>query len=122
MEQIVTVNHMKKIDLIAQSKYLIPGIILMENAGLRAADIILDLLKLKKNKKKTVSIFCGPGNNGGDGFVLARHLLNNNTKVKIYILTSINKICADALINFKILKKNASGYSGDCKGIRFEKN
>jgi NAD(P)H-hydrate epimerase len=53
-------------------EYGIPGIVLMENAGRGCAEL---LMRLNPDRKPTV-ILCGPGNNGGDGFVMARHLDN----------------------------------------------
>ncbi|MFH2137034.1 MAG: NAD(P)H-hydrate epimerase [Candidatus Omnitrophota bacterium] len=99
----VTASQMQELDRRAQQDYGIPGLILMENAGLRASETAVFLLKKKSNKK--VVIFCGPGNNGGDGFVVARHILNKGLKVKIFILGDEKKIKGDALINFIILKK-----------------
>lgn len=97
------VNQSKEIDKKAQEKYGISGIVLMENAGLRAYDIAIGLLK--KRKSKNVIIFCGPGNNGGDGFVVARHLLNNNIKVQVFLLVDSKNIKGDALVNYQILQK-----------------
>ncbi len=97
----VNADQMKNIDNCAQQEFAIPGLILMENAGLRAADIILK--KIPANCKKTVLVCCGPGNNGGDGFVVARHLLNNNVRVKILLLINRDKIRGDACTNFNIL-------------------
>jgi len=64
------------------------------------ADIIL-----REFKPKSVSIFCGGGNNGGDGFVVARHLYNNNVKVKVFVVHDEYKYSGDARINLKIVKR-----------------
>ena len=58
----------RKVDEIAIEKFGIPGIVLMENAGRGCAEFIFGL------KVRRVVILCGSGNNGGDGFVIARHL------------------------------------------------
>ncbi|MFH1093320.1 MAG: NAD(P)H-hydrate epimerase [Candidatus Omnitrophota bacterium] len=92
----------KILDQRAQDEYGIPGLILMENAGLRAFEVAYRILK--KRKSKTVFIFCGPGNNGGDGFVVARHLLNHNVKVRVFLLGGSDNIKGDALINYRILQ------------------
>ncbi|UCH12685.1 MAG: bifunctional ADP-dependent NAD(P)H-hydrate dehydratase/NAD(P)H-hydrate epimerase, partial [Candidatus Omnitrophota bacterium] len=73
----VTAAKMKQIDAEAIEKYGIPPIVLMENAGRAVAHLITPYLKSKTN---IVAIFCGRGNNGGDGLVCARHLINNNYK------------------------------------------
>ena len=68
----VTAQQMKELDRIAIQEYGIPGVVLMENAGIQAVTLGLEMLS---DGTKTV-IFCGKGNNGGDGFVIARHFLN----------------------------------------------
>lgn len=96
-----TAEQVKKLDWYAQNEYGIPGIVLMENAGLKAAEVALNMLKGKRNEK--VTVFCGPGNNAGDGFVLARHLINHRIKVNVFILVRPEKIRGDALVNYNIL-------------------
>jgi NAD(P)H-hydrate epimerase len=61
------------------------------------------MLKDKENKK--VAVFCGKGNNGGDGLVAARYLLNKKVKVNVYLLAKDTELKNDPLINLKILKK-----------------
>ncbi len=82
-------------------KYGIPGIVLMENAGRGIVDYIL---KLKRTGK--VVICCGGGNNGGDGFVVARHLSNNNIPVQILLFTDPDTLNGDAKTNFDIVTKS----------------
>ena len=79
----------------------IPGIVLMENAGRSCAHFIIETLS--KIKKPRVCIFCGTGNNGGDGFVIARHLLNAGFAVTVAVCGKISKIKGDARINYDIL-------------------
>ncbi len=81
----------------------IPGIVLMENAGSRCAQFIIEMLS--KIKKPAVCIFCGTGNNGGDGFVIARHLLNAGFAITVVVCGSIDKIKSDAKINLDILTR-----------------
>lgn len=77
---------------------------LMERAGLAAFEI----LKSKINKNSMISVFCGPGNNGGDGFVLARHLKQLDYKVQIYLVghferqTSLAKSMSEICSNLQI--------------------
>ena len=96
-------EQMKILDKKAQEEYCIPGLILMENAGLRAFETAYKMLR--KRKAKSAFIFCGPGNNGGDGFVVARHLLNHDVKVRVFLLSASDKIKGDALVNYRILEK-----------------
>lgn len=58
---------------------------LMENAGKIASDVVLETLKKIRSGMKSVLIFAGSGNNGGDGFVIARHLYDNGIKVTVVI-------------------------------------
>ncbi len=99
----VTAEQMQEIDRRAQEEWGIPGLILMENAGLRAADIALSVLR--RGKHKQALIFCGPGNNGGDGFVIARHLANHAVAVRIFLLGDPQKLRGDALVNYTIARK-----------------
>jgi NAD(P)H-hydrate epimerase len=80
----------------------IPGVVLMENAGRSCAELIKE--KLTCVAKPKVCIFCGTGNNGGDGYVIARHLLNSGFKVIVVICGDRNKIKGDAKINLDILE------------------
>ena len=81
----------------------VPGSVLMENAGRSCAELIRQTLTEKKGN--TVCIFCGTGNNGGDGFVIARHLSNAGIETVTVICGDPAKIKGDALINYRILKK-----------------
>ncbi|ODS33022.1 MAG: carbohydrate kinase [Candidatus Scalindua rubra] len=96
-------DEIREIDRKAIEEYEIPGIILMENAGRNVVEEILKILPMP-NKAK-VAIFCGKGNNGGDGFVIARHLYNKGVNVLVYLTTKISNILADgdASTNLKIL-------------------
>ena len=75
----------------------------MENAGRNVVEEILKILP-EPDKAKVV-IFCGKGNNGGDGFVIARHLYNKGVNVSVYLLSRISNVLADgdASTNLKIL-------------------
>lgn len=100
---IMTRQQVREFDQWAIDQMGIPGCMLMENAGHNCAKLILRLLRGQNNAK--VAIFCGIGNNGGDGFVIARHLANNNIDVKIAICGDRSKIKADARLNFDIVEK-----------------
>lgn len=69
----LTSAQAREVDRCAIEDLGLPGIVLMENAGRGAAEVVLDLLR-ERALAGPVGILCGPGNNGGDGFVLARHL------------------------------------------------
>jgi len=78
-----------------------PGMVLMENAGRSCAELIKE--KLHDVAAPSVCIFCGTGNNGGDGYVIARHLLNSGFKVGVVMCGDRDKIKGDAKTNLDIL-------------------
>ena len=80
----------------------IPGVVLMENAGCSCAELIKKELAGVTNPK--VCIFCGTGNNGGDGYVIARHLLNSGFEVVVVVCGDRKKIKGDAKKNLDILE------------------
>ncbi|GAX61804.1 carbohydrate kinase [Candidatus Scalindua japonica] len=96
-------NKIREIDRKAIDEYEIPGIILMENAGRNVAEEVLKMLS--GIDKARVAIFCGKGNNGGDGFVIARHLYNKGVNVSVFLTTEISRVLSegDASTNLKIL-------------------
>jgi NAD(P)H-hydrate epimerase len=79
----------------------IPGQELMENAGKECSKFINDLI-LPESK---IAIFCGSGNNGGDGFVVARYLHNWKHLSKIFLMGSTDKMSPETLINFNRCKE-----------------
>lgn len=100
---VMTRDQVRAFDAWAITTLGIPGVVLMENAGRSCAELIKD--KLAGIVKSKVCIFCGTGNNGGDGYVIARHLLNNGTKVTVVICGERGKIKGDAKINLDILER-----------------
>ena len=82
-EHPLTRAQVREVDRVAIEEYGIPGIVLMENAGLLAT------LEIESELEATpgpVTILCGGGNNGGDGFVVARKIHSNGGAVNVYIL------------------------------------
>lgn len=99
----MTRNKVRAIDAWAVNTLGIPGVVLMENAGRSCAELIKDKLRGKAEPK--VCIFCGTGNNGGDGYVIARHLLNSDFDVTVVVCGDRGKIKGDAKINLDILER-----------------
>jgi len=95
MIPLLTSEQMRQLDANAIQTIGIPGVVLMENAALSVLNIIderfgeVDLL--------TAAIFCGPGNNGGDGFALARLLHLRGADVDVFVLSDPAKLKGDAL-------------------------
>ena len=103
MQKVVTADEMKAIDRSAIEDFGIPGLILMENAGLAAASLIHENIPDLLEKK--VLIVCGKGNNGGDGFVIARHLFIDGVTVDVLLLGKRKQLKADARVNADIAFK-----------------
>ncbi|MBN2588916.1 MAG: NAD(P)H-hydrate epimerase [Sedimentisphaerales bacterium] len=97
----MTRDEARAFDFYAINTIGIPGVVLMENAGRSCAELIKEQMRNTTNPK--VCIFCGTGNNGGDGYVIARHLRNVGYRVTIVICGDKNKIKGDAKINLDIL-------------------
>lgn len=103
MRKSVTVRQIQTLDKIAIERYGIPSLVLMENAGRAVAEEVKKSLRGKK--KPRVCIVCGLGNNAGDGFVAARHLINAGIGVKILLVGKGQQLKHDAAVNYRILKK-----------------
>jgi len=98
---LMTASEVRAFDEWAINTLGIPGPVLMENAGRSCAELIVQ--KLRTNPAPSVAIFCGTGNNGGDGFVIARHLINANLKVTTIVCGDLAKIKGDAKLNLDLL-------------------
>lgn len=101
--KVVNAEEIRRIDKRAIEEYGIPGLILMENAGLQVFLNILERYGPLDQKK--VAVIAGKGNNGGDGFVVARHLYNRNIEVEVFLIGGSSDIKGDAKTNLDILKK-----------------
>ena len=118
MEKSLTRGEMRELDRKAIEEYKIPGIVLMENAGRNVAEGILKMLDDPQQAK--VAILCGKGNNGGDGFVIARHLHNNGISVDVFLVARVSDILKDGdtgtnlqiLLNMKIPVKEILDIQG----------
>ena len=95
----ITAHEAKNIDFKARDSLGIPTLVLMENAGRQVAQEALKML----HRGKRVVIFCGKGNNGGDGFVAARHLLVKGIRPDIFLAGKINAVENEARQNLDIL-------------------
>ena len=94
---------MQAIDRSAIDDFGIPGLVLMENAGLAVASLIHENVPGLLEKK--VVIVCGKGNNGGDGFVIARHLFIDGVPVDVLLLGKRQQLKSDARVNADIAFK-----------------
>ncbi len=99
--RVATSDEMRRIDTRAIEEAGIPGVVLMENAGRAVADAVKKLLETGGGRR--VCVFAGKGNNGGDGFVAARHLLNSQVRVKAFLLGRAGEVQGDARTNLDVL-------------------
>jgi NAD(P)H-hydrate epimerase len=81
----------------------LPGVVLMENAGRSCAEVIRQ--KRAGVARSKACIFCGTGNNGGDGYVIARHLLHEGLEVTVVLCGDPDKVGGDARINLDVLRR-----------------
>lgn len=100
--RLVTSGEMKQIDSQAMEDYGMPGIVLMENAGRQVAGVATEIIGQETLKGKKITVFVGKGNNGGDGLVAARHLINQGAEVKVLLLNAPDEITGDARVNLDI--------------------
>jgi NAD(P)H-hydrate epimerase len=94
---LATADLMREFDRTAISSLGIPGIILMENAGRAFVDELERTIGSLTSK--TTVVVCGKGNNGGDGFVIARHIANRGGEVLVVLLAARRSVRGDAKIN-----------------------
>ena len=97
----LSVDQLRRVDQGAARDLGLPTLVLMENAAVNAAAVLLDLLaeavELDRDQFR-VAIVCGPGNNGGDGFALARHLSSFDVDTIVYTTRPIDTLTGDAAV------------------------
>ncbi|MCA9016756.1 MAG: NAD(P)H-hydrate epimerase [Planctomycetaceae bacterium] len=93
-------TEVRSVDQRTIEEFGLPGIALMENAGRGVFELLLSL-----KVKGPVTICAGKGNNGGDGFVIARHLDNAGIPVQIHLLADPEHLTGDAAINFHVASR-----------------
>jgi NAD(P)H-hydrate epimerase len=94
--------EVREIDSRAVAEFGMTGLTLMENAGRGAAEVLMRL----NPQRAPVLIACGPGNNGGDGFVMARHLDAAGWPVTLHVPAGDTISQADAIMNYHIALKS----------------
>lgn len=101
----ISCAEMKAIDTFAIEELEIPSILLMENAALK----VIKNIDLKYAHSFT--IICAPGNNGGDGLAIARHLLVKDKKVDLFIIGDLSKATTDFQTNLTILNNMQTDFT-----------
>jgi len=98
--KITTAAEMREIDRVTTEKYGVPSLTLMENAGTGVANFILE----RHPAAHRVTVVCGKGNNGGDGFVVARKLHDAGRVVEVILLARPDDLKGDAAAMFERLR------------------
>ena len=80
--KILTAQQMNKVDRLTTEEFGLPSLLLMENAGLNLYWYLHECFEDLSSQK--IAILCGKGNNGGDGFALARQLLQRDIQPHVY--------------------------------------
>jgi ADP-dependent NAD(P)H-hydrate dehydratase / NAD(P)H-hydrate epimerase len=101
--KIVTAAEMREIDRVTSARFGVPSLTLMENAGTAVAEFVLS----QYPSAKRIGVICGKGNNGGDGFVVARKLHESGKEVGVTLLASTSELRGDTAEMFAKLPLRA---------------
>ena len=96
-------EQVRNVDRYAIETLGVPGLVLMENAGRGCADRLCEMLGGEPAGKR-VAVVAGGGNNGGDGYVIARHMKRRGAEVTIFLVAPEEKISGDAEVNLRICR------------------
>jgi ADP-dependent NAD(P)H-hydrate dehydratase / NAD(P)H-hydrate epimerase len=99
MIPVLSREQIRGFDKEAIERRSVPSLVLMENAGRNATDVLEREMLGGSARGKRVVVLCGTGNNGGDGFVIARHLLVRGARVSVEVAGSRDKLSRDAKAN-----------------------
>jgi len=102
IKRTLTTRQAKKLDSKAKDRFGVPTILLMENAGRAVSEEVIKNIPVRKSK---IAIFCGRGNNGGDGLCAARHLMAKGLSLDVYLCGRHNQVKGEAKVNLDILLK-----------------
>ncbi len=100
--KIVSAAEMREIDRATSERFGVPSLVLMENAGSAVARFLLS----DYAQAERVGILCGKGNNGGDGFVVARKLVEAGRAVRVLLLSDPEELRGDAAVMFQNMVKS----------------
>jgi len=107
MIPLLTAEQMQRCDRTAIETFRIPGLVLMENAGRAVVEEMERVAGSLSGKR--VLVCCGKGNNGGDGFVIARHLANRGALADVLLLAHRTEVRGDARANLEVLLRMSGG-------------
>lgn len=101
--RILTAAEMAGVDAYTINSLGIPGCVLMERAGAAVAEVCKNAIQ--KIASPRIVVICGPGNNGGDGYVVARHLAESGARCEVFLLGDRTKVKGDARLNLEIWQR-----------------
>jgi ADP-dependent NAD(P)H-hydrate dehydratase / NAD(P)H-hydrate epimerase len=119
MKRVVSAEEMRWCDDSTINAYGVPGVLLMEHAGYGVVDVLKQEFPLLSSQH--ILFLCGKGNNGGDGFVTARLLLNSCASITLILVAPPSELKGDAKTNFKILQAIVKKSSGQMSIKRYSK-
>src|SRR3954447_7431873 len=97
----LTRAQVRELDRRAIDEYGVPGVVLMENAGRGAAELLMRL----NPERRPVVVCCGKGNNGGDGFVIARRVAFHGWPVRVVCFAGPDTLTGDAAVNYRVIDR-----------------
>ncbi|MDA2926102.1 NAD(P)H-hydrate dehydratase [Acidobacteria bacterium AH-259-G07] len=104
--KILSAKQMNEVDRLTTDEYGIPSLLLMENAGL---NLYTTLEKYFEDlESRHIAVICGKGNNGGDGLVLARQLVQRKIHPDVYLLSKVEEVSGDAQVNLHAYLKSGA--------------
>src|SRR6185437_6749563 len=120
--KIVTASEMREIDRATSERFGVPSLTLMENAGSAVAEFATRTYVMNG----TFGVVCGKGNNGGDGFVVARKLHESRKNVRLLLLADPSELRGDAAVNYQklpvkaVIAKNADELNSEAARAVFD--
>jgi len=101
--KVLTAEQMRKVDQVTMERG-IPGLVLMENAGHRVVEVMAE--EFRPLSAHRIVVFCGKGNNGGDGFVVARQLFTRIRPKALWVVLAGDpaELKGDAAANYQMLR------------------
>jgi ADP-dependent NAD(P)H-hydrate dehydratase / NAD(P)H-hydrate epimerase len=97
----LTADEMREVDRLTTERLGIASLQLMETAGSLAASCFAERMREAGLQAPAISVLCGKGNNGGDGFVVARHLYPAGGRVRVYLFAGLDDLRGDAATNLQ---------------------
>lgn len=101
MTELLTAKQMRAVEQAAIDSGVVTGLELMERAGRGVVEAILDQWPALRTTSHRAVVLCGPGNNGGDGFVVARLLKDRGWEVKVFLYGAPDRMPPDARVNYR---------------------